>query len=109
MIVMRWVDGLACPYVECENCGELIEDARTANVEWGGPSSGPLTMPVEGEAVPFRIVHKDSCCSAPQPKEDKWTLWTPLRMWVGYLAGNSGVEPGDEWKEEHATTLRIGR
>lgn len=75
-LVIRFQRGEYCPVIECDYCGEAIDDPKDGNYEfdWGG-------------GIP-KFSHK--CCTPPRPNRP--ALWEELELLPVYLARNLGLK-----------------
>lgn len=87
-------NGITCPAVVCDVCGQEIKDARSALAvwEWGKPSQ-------------FRIVHKNGGgfdCDA-----DHLPMSMELDAFFFYLFNNIGLQKKSVWKEAGTKAMAL--
>lgn len=87
MIVISFEAGEWRPKVDCDHCGELIEDARHGNYEWEIDADG---QPTTGEVF---FTHK-ACCRAFENEHGGRASWHcgELGLLPVMLGNNLGLD-----------------
>lgn len=83
MIKMQVGSELCTPVFFCDQCGEVIDDHRKANLVYEN---------VDARLTECYHVHKFPCDVEFKKKFPERTLWQPLRESLGLLARGVGLE-----------------
>jgi hypothetical protein len=79
-------DLLSCPRVQCDHCGEIIDDPRTAMVTWDEPAK-------EGDISSLRLIHKSFACKKIEGYPDD-PYWMQLDHFLARLLHNLQIDEG---------------